>query len=466
MKLFKGVTPAFYLAVMISSLLITPQGSLNAQNGPDSLRFRLTAAGGVKVKLVEYFGHDRIVVDSVFLDDQGRGVFLMDDSHQPGMYRLEVNRNAGLDVIYNKRDLDITIRGYFRLDSVEVAGSEENRVFFDYINKKNSYENRLSLLEPVVMYYPPGTEFYPVAEREYLKLEEEYNTYIDSVTSLDHLSIAPTVIRWDQLPDLEVGEMNPQLREFYRKHYFESVSSDDTVMIRTPVLPVRIIDYLSLYVMPGISRESQEQEFISGVDALMDWSEPNPSMQEVVINYLIDGFQMYGFEKVMTHLVENYVLDNTCVSDQEQDKLRTRIEGFRKMAVGNTVPDFGLTGSEGEAVRLSETGKGHTLLVFWASWCPHCKQMLPGLNSLYDEFGGSVEFLGVSVDSDRGEWIAALEESAVDWPNAAELKGWEGQVVAEYYIYATPTLLLLDSDRKIVAKPGDLNELRAELKKL
>jgi thiol-disulfide isomerase/thioredoxin len=453
--------------VLAALIMVLFSGILTAQQETRKLRFTLEDFRNGMVKLVEYYGQDRITVDSVVVDEEGRGVFILDDSYKPGMYRIQTkNGRGGIDVIYNHEDIDLLVKGYFILDSVVVYESDENKVFYEYIRIKNSFENRLSLLEPVVMYYPVEEDFYGIAEKEYLKLEKDYTAFLDSLFALEGITIAPTVIRWDQLPDLEPGEMDPDLRAYYRNHYFDNVSPDDTVMIRTPVLPVRIIDYLSLFVMPGISREAQENEFIAGVDALMQWCSGNGTMQEVVINYLIDGFQLYGFEKVMTHIVENYVLNNSCVAEQEQEKLRFRIEGFKKMAVGNTVPDFELKDVNGDWIKLSGVDKDYILLVFWSSWCPHCADIMPGLNELYDRFGANVEFIGVSVDEKRGEWIAAVEEKGIDWPNVAELKGWDGKVVTEYYVYATPTLLLLDNALRIVAKPAGMDELVRELENL
>lgn len=455
------------ILILALLLIFSVSSSLTAQDRDDhEIDLQVNGLSGTDIYLVEYYGHDRMRVDSLVLDEQGKGTFEMGLAYQPGMYRLEVNRNQGVDVIFNNEDVSLSVNRHFWLDSVKVHRSVENRVFYDYVTTKNSYGNRLSLLEQIVMYYPPGEDFYQVAEKEYLKLEKEYTSYLDSVFQIEGISVAPVIIRWDQLPDLEVREMDPDLRDFYKKHYFDNVSSNDTIMIRTPVLPVRIIDYLSLYVMPGTSRESQEKEFIAGVDALMEWCSGNPSMQEVVINYLIDGFQMYGFEKVMTHLVENYVLDNTCVSDQEQEKLKFRIEGFKKMARGKKVPDFELKNTEGVPLRLSALEKDYTLLVFWSSWCPHCADMMPGLNELYDQYGSKVEFVGVSVDNSRKDWLKAVEDKQVDWPNVAELKGWDGKTVTEYYVYATPTLFLVDDELEIIAKPGGLDELSEELKKL
>lgn len=467
MRFFNYSSIFFRVFTIVATVMVTIGSCLMAQNGNNTLEFRMDAFMNGQVKLVEYYGHDRITVDSIMVDEEGRGVFIMNDSYSPGMYRIQTNNaRGGIDIIYNNEDIDLLIKGYFIHDSVKVYKSKENKVFYSYIRAKNSYENRLSLLEPVVMYYPEGEEFFSLAEKEYLKLEQEYTRYLDSLLNLEGISIAPTIIRWDQLPDLEPGEMDPDLRAYYRNHYFDNVSPDDTVMIRTPVLPVRIIDFLSLYVMPGISREMQEEEFMAGVDALMEWCSPNGSMQEVIINYLIDGFQIYGFEKVITHLVENYVLNNSCVAEQEQEKLKFRIEGFKKMAIGNKAPDFELKDVNGERLKLSGTGKDNVLLVFWSSWCPHCADMMPDLNELYVQYQDRVEFIGVSVDEKKGEWLAAVEDKKLEWPNVAELKGWDGKVATEYYIYATPTLILLDADLNIVAKPGGMDELIKELEKL
>jgi thiol-disulfide isomerase/thioredoxin len=272
--------------------------------------------------------------------------------------------------------------------------------------------------------------------------------------------VVHTIIQWGQLPDIDIAQLNEPMRQYYRDHYFDPVSPSDSMIIHTPILPGRIIDYLSLYVTPGTSREEQEEAFIRAVDGLMAWSAKEKPIRDAIVNFLIDGFQMYGFETVLTHLVENYVLDNSCVSDQEEDKLRKRIEGFRLLAVGKTAPDFTMETDQGNSFTLSSSEGKLKLLVFWASWCPHCMDLMPGLNILMDQYeSDQVNLVTISIDSEKKEWLKALEEKELDYQNLCDLKGWDSPVVSEYYVYATPTLLLLDENLKIVAKPSGIPEL-------
>jgi thiol-disulfide isomerase/thioredoxin len=51
----------------------------------------------------------------------------------------------------------------------------------------------------------------------------------------------------------------------------------------------------------------------------------------------------------------------------------------RQLAVGDPVPAFSARGLEGGTVSWSDDQGAPTVLVIWASWCPHCQAELPVL---------------------------------------------------------------------------------------
>jgi thiol-disulfide isomerase/thioredoxin len=197
----------------------------------------------------------------------------------------------------------------------------------------------------------------------------------------------------------------------------------------------------------------------------MKFTEGGPKVREMVVNYLINGFQTYGFETVLTYLIEHYVLGQSCVSDQQEEKLRIRIEGFKKLAIGSMVPDFEISDSEGTPIHLSDTQDKRTLLIFWSGNCPHCEAILPELKILNGQYREKVRFIGISVDQDEKIWRTALEKNDLPWSNIAELKGWDGKIIQDYYVYATPTFLLIDTNLRIKSKPTGLAELKDALQK-
>jgi hypothetical protein len=88
---------------------------------------------------------------------------------------------------------------------------------------------------------------------------------------------------------------------------------------------------------------------------------------------------------------------------------------------------------------------------------------MPELKKLYAQYGAKVRFIGISVDKDEAVWRNALVKNDTPWINIAELQGWDGKIVRDYYVYATPTFMVIDPANKIVAKPNGMAELKGLL---
>lgn len=74
---------------------------------------------------------------------------------------------------------------------------------------------------------------------------------------------------------------------------------------------------------------------------------------------------------------------------------------------GRAAPPFDAKTLIGRRVRL-EDYKGKTLLlVFWATWCPHCRRYLAAMQKLYKEYASkNVEMLALSVDETGWKVVA------------------------------------------------------------
>jgi thiol-disulfide isomerase/thioredoxin len=90
--------------------------------------------------------------------------------------------------------------------------------------------------------------------------------------------------------------------------------------------------------------------------------------------------------------------------------------------VGGTSPDFTTWDLSGKRVNLSSFGTRPVLLSFWATWCTVCKEELPSLQGLQDQYrsGGlavlAVNYRESSTDRMR-QYLSGLRvnlESAID----------------------------------------------------
>ena len=130
------------------------------------------------------------------------------------------------------------------------------------------------------------------------------------------------------------------------------------------------------------------------------------------------------------------------------------------LAVGctdmNTPPDastpfnFALQDMSGKTVKLSDyTGKV-VVLEFWATWCPPCRESIPGLEKLHKLYKKKgLVVLAVSVD--QGGWEEVKSFVAQQGITYRVLKGTE-DVSMQYQVRSIPMTLLLNKEGKITKR--------------
>jgi cytochrome c biogenesis protein CcmG/thiol:disulfide interchange protein DsbE len=117
-----------------------------------------------------------------------------------------------------------------------------------------------------------------------------------------------------------------------------------------------------------------------------------------------------------------------------------------------TAPDWALTSSEDETIRLStELRQQPVILFFWATWCPYCKALMPHLQSMQLEYGDSIKILAINF-REKGDPVGFIKEKGYDFtvlPNGDD-------VAALNDVYGTPGIIIVDGDQNVAF---DLREL-------
>lgn len=88
-----------------------------------------------------------------------------------------------------------------------------------------------------------------------------------------------------------------------------------------------------------------------------------------------------------------------------------------------------------------------TLVNFWATWCPPCVEEIPSMNRLAGRYGAN-DFEIVSINfQETGEHVREfMRRVAVDFPVLLDL---DGQVAADWQVFAFPSSFLLDRSGRI-----------------
>ena len=109
-------------------------------------------------------------------------------------------------------------------------------------------------------------------------------------------------------------------------------------------------------------------------------------------------------------------------------------------------PDWTLASAEGDSVRLSDELKEQAVvLLFWATWCPYCKALMPHLQSLRLEHGDSIKILAINFKDKDGDPVAYIRDAGYDFTVLPE----GDAVAAAYQVYGTPGVVIVDREQKI-----------------
>ena len=156
-------------------------------------------------------------------------------------------------------------------------------------------------------------------------------------------------------------------------------------------------------------------------------------------------------------------LDGTSYVQQ----IESMIARMEKVQVGSEAPDFTLPDVNGNPVSLSSFRGKYVLVDFWAAWCPDCRKENPNIVSAWEKYKNkNFAILGVSLDRNRDQWLAAIEKDKLTWTQVSDLKYWSSEAAVLYCIRWIPMSFLIDPERKIVAIGLEGEELHNKLEEL
>ena len=108
-------------------------------------------------------------------------------------------------------------------------------------------------------------------------------------------------------------------------------------------------------------------------------------------------------------------------------------------------------GADGKAIRFDPTQlKRPAILLFWATWCPYCKALMPFVQKVVDAAGHDrldVYAIDIKEDGDADP-VAELHDRHLSFTLVRD-----GDVIAELYgVKGTPGLFLVDAHGDIIYK--------------
>jgi thiol-disulfide isomerase/thioredoxin len=246
---------------------------------------------------------------------------------------------------------------------------------------------------------------------------------------------------------------------------FRKLDYSDPRLYKSGLLKDAIESHFWLLANSGRSLDATFIEMQYSISAIIESLAGAEHKLNEITAYLFDLLEQHSFFEASEYLALKVLNETTCTIDSD---LAKQLETYRAMKKGNIAPDIIFEGDllapgyEPTDVpkKLSDIRSSYTFVVFGASWCPKCAEELPVMIQKYAQWKKQgVEVIYISLDEDQE--VHSSFTKPFPFMSMCDYKKWDSEIVKDYHVFATPTMYLLDNQRKILLRPNSVKQMDA-----
>lgn len=121
------------------------------------------------------------------------------------------------------------------------------------------------------------------------------------------------------------------------------------------------------------------------------------------------------------------------------------------VAAGPKAANFKLESLDGATVSLDQFAGKVVFLNVWATWCGPCREEMPSMETLYNEFQSNKDFVMLAISQDDKGRTAVAPYVAKNGYHFKVLLDPENKVSSSYDVSGVPETFIIDRNGRIVA---------------
>lgn len=381
------------------------------------------------------------------------GTFLLnlDESVSEGMYKIVYampKEDYNFDVIYNgKEDIEFTFDAE---KGISFEASIENKLV-------TGYTSSMSLISQSI------GKFYRQQSKDSLALMAIFKTQQETQANFEEAAKETMALEFIKANKPYIPVQFESVETYIKNletHFFDHVNFNNVTLQSSDFLVERMYNYVLGIGKGGLDIRGAYKK---NIDVFFNAMKNAPlAIKSSLLVQLWQTMADSDFEGVANYITEAYLMDIAkALNDQV---LINGLVQFKNTSKESKAPDFYLDAPKNTKKLSDLSGSDYYVLVFWSSTCSHCLNEIPQLDTLVKTLKNDhVKIIAIGLEDDDKIWINKIPEFP-DFIHVLGLGKWDNEIGNEYDIKSTPTYFVLDKNKRIVAKPKDIESLKVFFK--
>ncbi len=386
-------------------------------------------------------------VDRAELDANGQFTIPLDSTVAPGIYKIVYAlppEDNNFDLIYNgKENISLT----FSPDKgLAFTDSNENKLW-------SSYSHSMDMINQTISNY-------------YAQESNDKKGYKDIIKTLKDTQAAFDEASTGTLAETFIKSNTPYIPKDYedlstysanlKRTFLDHVDFNNHLLQSSDFIIDRVLAFIF-----GMSANTSNDVYKKDVDTVMSKiGEGELVLKTMLMQMIWSRFKNMDNPEVANYISDAYLMDLSKATNF--DALTEQLVAYKNNAIGNKAQNFEFAYNDnGKTINTTLHDiavSDQYLVVFWSSSCGHCLDELPKLKSLMASHQ-EVKVIAIGLEDGADEW----QKLVGDYPDFIHVLGlgkWDNPISNAYDVSSTPTLVLLDKDKTITAKPYDVEALK------
>lgn len=437
--------------------------SLNGIAQPGyQIRMKVSGLRDTTAYLGYYYGESTFIKDTARINHAGEFTFDGKQTLPQGVYFLVLNKTRVFEFVVSQDQhflLETSTSDYVK--NMKVTGDVDNKLFFENMvfnmERHKEAEPFIKVLQDSSLNENQKKD----AREAFTKINDKVLAYQDRIIKEHPTTLTARLFKANkpiQIPDPPVkpdGSIDSLFQlKWYREHFFDNFDLADDALIRLPrpIYQEKVNEYLDKLFAP------QADTLKQALTKVINKAKKNQETYKYAVWINVLKFQnpeIMGLDAVFVHLYDTYFAKgdmNFWANEQLRKNLKDHADRLRKSLIGMKGPNLIMQDANLQPRELYNIKNKYTIIYIFDPDCGSCKKETPKLVDFYSKKKWDVEVFAVSADTSMAKMRDYIKEMGMKWITVNGPRTYVGPYQDLYDANSTPTIYVLDRQKRIIGK--------------